>query len=666
MVLAQIQRARRRVQARITPFKAILGDATGQVYAAEQGYYWVRRFDRADANGVSTPGTPFRVRSGSALVVPRGGRQVWVGTGLDGHLTCLGFVHEDLTAPDVNIDPRAAQPNDPYRQWLRLKQIQNFRALPLATGSTDSMKVQVRQIFYYTETGDLVRYNGTNADTHIDLSAYVPADGLQRYAVLWLRTYNPNGLSDIQVTVSTPIDSIDLALSFTDLQECASLSDADAIPIQAFRLANAQTTLTLNDTTDEDLRQFFNMPQVYGFPNNVTRQYRIRAAHSVIMPEIVTIGAGGGIQIQADGVLVILDTETANSGSGGTTITLTGDVTGSGATTIATTLTTVNSAPGTLHGVNRMAVNGKGLVTEAVEGANWIYPVTAMASSATGTNLTPSTYSNGSSGVGATLTRTGNGALPNIDGVSLSVGHRILVEATSMFVNARAGVYTVTDLGSAGTPWILTRATDFDEGGDFVRALVFVTGGNTQGRSFWLCESTSAPTIGTTAISFVGGLNMLVLPDDFAILIDSKTTTTAGGTSSSTTWNNRDLNTTLYNGIGMAAISSNKFVPPAARYHIHCYSPVVGGSAALSRARNRLFNVTAAASVEEGSGVFAAANTSGMVILDCEFTANGTDEYRIDTYTSVGRATDGLGFAVSDGSAETYTTVVLRKIGLNG
>jgi hypothetical protein len=75
MVLAQIQRARRRVQARITPFKAILGDATGQVYAAEQGYYWVRRFDRADANGVSTPGTPFRVRSGSALVVPRGGRQ---------------------------------------------------------------------------------------------------------------------------------------------------------------------------------------------------------------------------------------------------------------------------------------------------------------------------------------------------------------------------------------------------------------------------------------------------------------------------------------------------------------------------------------------------------------------------------------------------------------
>src|SRR5688572_12585101 len=285
MVLAEIQRARRKVQTRITPFKAILGNETGQVYTPEQGYYWVRRFDRADVNGNSTPGTPFRVRSGAALVIPRGGRQVWVGTGLDGHLTVLGFVHEDLVAPDVNIDPRSAQPNDPYRQWLRLKQIQNFRALPLATGNTDSMKVQVRQIFYYTETGDLVRYNGTNASTHIDLTDYVPADGLQRYVVLWLRTYNPNALDDIQVTVSTPIDSIDAALSFADLQECADQSDADAIPIQAFRLANAQTSLTLNDTTDEDLRQFFNMPQVYGFPNVIPRQYRIHENHSVLMPE---------------------------------------------------------------------------------------------------------------------------------------------------------------------------------------------------------------------------------------------------------------------------------------------------------------------------------------------------------------------------------------------
>lgn len=325
MVLAQIQRARRKVQARIVDFKCVLGDENDNPYA-DNGHYWVRRFDRANANGNSTTGIPFRVRSGTALVVPRGGRQVWVGIGMDGHLTCKGFVHEDLTAPGVNIDPRAVQPNDPYRAWIRLKQIQNFRALPLATGNTDSLKVQVRQLFYYTEEGDIVRYNGTNASTHIDLTAYVPAAGLQRYVVLWLRTYNPNGLADIQVTYSSTISSIDALLSFDELQECANDADADTIPIQAFRLADAQTTLTLDDTIDADLRQFMNMPQVYGFPNEVSRQYRIHEAHSVIMPDVVTITTGGAVQIQADGVLVILGTEPpecdcegGGSGGGGMT-----------------------------------------------------------------------------------------------------------------------------------------------------------------------------------------------------------------------------------------------------------------------------------------------------------------------------------------------------------
>jgi hypothetical protein len=307
MTLAAFQRARRKVKARIEPFQCILGDASDNPYAPEDGYYWVRRFDRADNNGLTTPGNPFRVRSGTALVVPRGGRRVWVGNGLDGHLTVLGFVHDDLTAPGVNIDPRGAQPNDPYRAWIRLKQIQNFRALPLATGNTASLKVQVRQIFYYTPEGDIVRYNGTNESTHIDLAAYVPAANLQRYAVLWLRTYNPNALSDIQVTVSTPIDSLDLALSFDELQECADLADADTIPIQAFRLHDAQTSLTMDDTIDVDLRPFFNMPQVYGFPNTVTRQYRVHAGHSVIMPSAVSVSAGGAVQIQDNAVLVVLD-----------------------------------------------------------------------------------------------------------------------------------------------------------------------------------------------------------------------------------------------------------------------------------------------------------------------------------------------------------------------
>ena len=82
---------------------------------------------------------------------------------------------------------------------------------------------------------------------------------------------------------------------------------------------------------------------------------------------------------------------------------------------------------------------------------------------ATASALPASTYDNGVSGVGATITADANGALPAQDGVSIAVGDRLLVkdQASSL----ENGIYVVTDLGSAGTPWILTRADDADNSG---------------------------------------------------------------------------------------------------------------------------------------------------------------------------------------------------------
>lgn len=84
----------------------------------------------------------------------------------------------------------------------------------------------------------------------------------------------------------------------------------------------------------------------------------------------------------------------------------------------------------------------------------------ASVRAATTAALPAVTYNNGASGVGATLTADANGALASQDGVSLIVGNRLLVKNQAAAL--QNGIYTVTDLGSGGTPFILTRATDQD------------------------------------------------------------------------------------------------------------------------------------------------------------------------------------------------------------
>jgi hypothetical protein len=135
----------------------------------------------------------------------------------------------------------------------------------------------------------------------------------------------------------------------------------------------------------------------------------------------------------------------------------------------------------------------KGYVDSVAEGLH-IHPSVVAA---TTVNLV-ATYSNGTSGVGATLTNNGSQAALVIDGVTLSATDRVLVKnQTSGLQN---GIYTVTDTGSVSTNWVLTRATDMDtsaevDGGDFT----FVTSGTTWDNTGWVQTATGV-TIGTTAI----------------------------------------------------------------------------------------------------------------------------------------------------------------------
>lgn len=121
--------------------------------------------------------------------------------------------------------------------------------------------------------------------------------------------------------------------------------------------------------------------------------------------------------------------------------------------------------------------------------------------------LPANTYANGTSGVGATLTATANGALPAIDTITLTVGQRVGIKDEATGTNN--GIYTVTQVGSASLPYILTRATDLDAGAEFPGAYAFAEAGTQLGFGFILA-SVGPYTVGTTAVTWtrftLGGL----------------------------------------------------------------------------------------------------------------------------------------------------------------
>jgi hypothetical protein len=79
------------------------------------------------------------------------------------------------------------------------------------------------------------------------------------------------------------------------------------------------------------------------------------------------------------------------------------------------------------------------------------------------------TYATGALGVGATLTATANGALTAQDGITPAAGDTIWVALqASVFQN---GLYTVTQVGTAGTPWILTRDLNADQAADYTKSV---------------------------------------------------------------------------------------------------------------------------------------------------------------------------------------------------
>jgi hypothetical protein len=107
------------------------------------------------------------------------------------------------------------------------------------------------------------------------------------------------------------------------------------------------------------------------------------------------------------------------------------------------------------------------------------------------------------------LTANANGALV-VDSYTFvspgDINKRVLVkdEATG----ANNGVYTVTQVGDASNPYILTRATDYDTSGSGTNEidqgdLVLVLSGTINANTSWVQQTPLPITVGTTALVFI-------------------------------------------------------------------------------------------------------------------------------------------------------------------
>lgn len=202
---------------------------------------------------------------------------------------------------------------------------------------------------------------------------------------------------------------------------------------------------------------------------------------TVVLPSTTSIGDVSATEIgHLDGVTSSVQTQlTARLPLAGGT--MTGALTLSGAPT------------SDLHAATKLYVDN---VTAGINFHESVHAATTV-------NLSTN-YSNGTSGVGATLTADTNRAMSTIDGESVVLGERVLVK--NQTDAKQNGIYVLTTVGSVSAPWVLTRATDADNNptgemktGDFT----FVQNGTVNASVGYVNNSTANPiVIGTDSISY--------------------------------------------------------------------------------------------------------------------------------------------------------------------
>jgi hypothetical protein len=286
--------------------------------------------------------------------------------------------------------------------------------------------------------------------------------------------------------------------------------------------------------------------------------------------------------------------------------------------------------------------------------------------------LPANTYNNGTSGVGATLTANANGAL-SIDGVAVVATNRVLIKNEAAAANN--GVYTVTQIGDGSTPYILTRATDFDSTGSGVDQIdqgdfFLVNAGSTLANTSWVQQTPLPITIGTTAITFIqfgapitysAGTGLTLAGTVFSITNTGVTANTYGSASS--------VPVIAVNAQGQATTVTDTSIAIAATQITSGVLPAANGGTGLS-SPGTAGNVLTSTGTAWVSQLAPAGGITYTTVKTANYTASNNDGVQTDTsggaFTVTLPATPATGaqvFVIDTSSSWATTNLTVGRNG---
>jgi hypothetical protein len=145
----------------------------------------------------------------------------------------------------------------------------------------------------------------------------------------------------------------------------------------------------------------------------------------------------------------------------------------------------------------------------------------------------------------------------------------------------------------------------------------------------------------------------------YAIFRDEKTSGTSAGTFTSGAWRTRDLNTSAYNNITSASLTSNQISLPAGTYLIDGFAPGI----VVSIHQTRLQNITDSTTELIGQNAYAenSSNVMSYSRLSGIFTIAATKTFEFQHRSVVTGTSIGFGLATSF-NTEVYASITITKV----